>query len=340
MTVRRDPPDPARLIDAHAHWYPQLSLDRLTSIEGGLITRAMEGNQRCLKLAGHSTALQLDDSMNDLDARRALLDENNIDIQLLSFGAIDVGWVGGAAPEVARVINDDLASVAATSDRFRFLAAVPLDDPIEVSDILADAVANGAVGVGLTTTYRGLPLDAEELRAGWSVVAEVGLPISIHPCLPRLGQDRTGGEFIPAGFPAETSLAAARVIISGLVEQMPALRLLWSHGGGGTCMVMGRISAALRMTGSPRDIGDFLDRSYFDVVTADPLVIRSAAEAFGVDHLVYGTDMPHRLESPTAILDAVDEAISSTEGRAQVLFQTAERLFGLSTTDAVSCEGL
>lgn len=331
MIASLEPIDSVGLIDVHAHWYPQLCLDRLTSIEGGLLTQAMEGNQRCLRLSGRSTALQLDESMNDLGARQALLQENGIDIQLLSFGAIDLGWLGSAATETARVVNAELASVAASSHRFRFLAAVPLDDAAGAAAALDEAVAAGAVGVGVTTTYRGLPLDAAELRPGWSVLAEVGLPVSIHPCLPRLGQDGTGGEFIPAGFPAETSLAAARVISGGLLEEFPSLRLLWSHGGGGTCMVMGRISSALKMTGSARDVRAFIAGSYFDVVTADPLVVRSAAEAFGVDHLMFGTDMPHRLESPTAVLDAVDHAIASEEDRSKVLSGTARGLFRLST---------
>jgi aminocarboxymuconate-semialdehyde decarboxylase len=277
----------------------------------------------------------------DFDDRLRLMDELGIDVQVLSSGALDVGWVGGGAPGVARRINDLLAEVCrAQPERFRFLATLPLGDRRAMLDELERALGLGAVGVGTTTTYGGQPLDAPEYRDFWREADARELPVAVHPCLPLDGPSGDPGTFLMAGFIGETTLAATRLVLAGVLEECPRVRVIWGHVGGALPMIVARLDAGYRRFPTcPRPVSEYLRRCYYDVVCTHGPALECARETFGAGVLLLGTDEPHRLDQPADILRTVKERPWPGEEIEAVLGGTAARLFGIAATQAADEPG-
>jgi aminocarboxymuconate-semialdehyde decarboxylase len=226
-------------------------------------------------------------------------------------------------------VNDLLADVCRTGpDRFRFLAAVPFDDRRKLRAELDRALGLGAVGIGITTTVGGRPLDALEYRDFWREASEAGTPVYVHPCFPANGPSGDAGPFLLAGFPGETTLAATRIVLSGVLEEFPQVRVIWSHLGGALPALLTRLDAGYaRFPMCPQPPSTYLSRCYYDTVTTNGPALDCAHALFGAGQLLFGTDEPHRLDQPDAILEAVQTRPWSESEREAVLGTNAQRLF-------------
>jgi predicted TIM-barrel fold metal-dependent hydrolase len=318
----------ATIIDAHAHWYSDECLAAVAQDSSDLELLKTADGARALRYRG-SLASFFPPFSGDLDARCALMDDLGVQTQLLSFGAVDVGWAGDRQADVARRVNDLFIDVCrARPGRFRFLASVPLDDARRMRAELDRALAAGAVGIGVTTTVGGRPLDAPEFRALWAVANDLGTPVYVHPCFPASGPRDDGGGFLMTGFPGETGLAATRLVLGGILEEFPRVPVIWSHLGGSLLASITRLDAGYRRFPTcPRPPSTYLARCYYDTVTNNGPALEAARALFGVDQLLFGTDEPHRLEPPREILDTVRERPWSDVEIAAVLGTSAERLF-------------
>jgi aminocarboxymuconate-semialdehyde decarboxylase len=264
----------------------------------------------------------------DLSDRLGLMDRLGIDVAVLSSGTLDVGWAGAHAGAVARRINDRMAELCrAHPDRFRFLAAVPLDDRRALVGELDRAQGLGAVGAAITTTYGGQPLEAAEHRDFWREASARELVVLVHPCVPPGAPDPLPGSFLLAGFSGETTLAAARLVYAGVLEECPGARVIWSHVGGALPMLVARLDAGYRrFTTCPRPPSVYLARCYYDTVCAHGAALQCARDTFGAGALVFGTDEPHRLDLPEDIMATVRGRPWPAAELAAVLGGTAARL--------------
>ncbi|SRR5579884_89226 len=318
------------IVDAHAHWYSdELLADLVQHTPDAELFQAPDGT-RVVRLRG-SVASLIPPWSSDLADRLRLMDALGIGIQVLSCGALDVGWAGDHAPAVARAANDLLAQVCRVRPgRFVFLAAVPLADRRAMSAELERALGLGAVGVGITTTYGGLPLDLPELRDFWREASRLELPVFVHPCFSPQGPSSDGGTFLLAGFLGETTLAATRLILAGVLEECPGARLIWSHVGAALPMIVGRLDAGYqRFPTCPRPVSEYLRRCYYDAVCTHGPALDCAKATFGFGRLLFGTDEPHRLDQPGDILETIRARPWPRAEIPAVLGATAARLFKL-----------
>jgi aminocarboxymuconate-semialdehyde decarboxylase len=316
------------VIDVHAHWYPEECVAEVVQHCPELQLRQAPDGPGVLLWRG-SVAHLIPPAAGDVTDRLRLMDQLGIQVQILSFGAVDVAWAGVSAPAVARRVNDQLAAVCRSQPaRFRFLAALALGDRRQMLAELERALGLGAVGVGLTTTVGGLPLDAPEYRDFWREASARGLPVVVHPCYPPTGPAADPGTFLLAGFPGETTLAAARLVLGGVLEECPGVRVVWSHVGGALPMLVARLDAAYRRyPNCPQPASAYLRRCYFDTVCVHGPALDCARESFGAGTLLFGTDEPHRLEPPRMILETLrgrpwpaDEIVAALGGTAARLF--------------------
>ena len=316
------------IVDCHAHWYWEEELAELARHCTALrLGRAPDGAR--LVLWQGSVASHIPRWADDLADRLGLMDRLGIDVQVLSYGALDVNWGGEAAPVLARRVNERLAAVCqARPDRFRFLAALPLLDPTTLRHELEHALALGAVGVAVTTTVGGRPLDAPEYRHFWREVSIRRLPVAVHPCFPADGPRDDAGSFLLAGFPGETTRAAARLILAGVLEECPGGPLIWSHVGGALPLLAARLDAGYRrFPRCPRPPSEYLARCYYDTVCTHAPALECARATFGAGRLLFGTDEPHRLDAPHDILATVRGRPWPAAEIAGTLGGTAEQLF-------------
>ncbi|MGH7906904.1 MAG: amidohydrolase family protein, partial [Candidatus Binataceae bacterium] len=129
------------------------------------------------------------------------------------------------------------------------------------------------------------------------------------------------------GFLVDTTAAAMRLALSGMLTEYAAAPVIIPHVGGALPYLMPRLDGTLFL--HPRDIGEpsaILKTLYMDTVVhrVDPL--RWCYETMGADHLLCGTDHPYGQWARRSI-DALDELQIPAEEKEKINHGNAERLF-------------
>lgn len=237
----------------------------------------------------------------------------------------------GAA--LCRAVNSGLAAFCAHEPaRLRWIAHVPLQAPDAAAELLAEAAAGGAVGAHIGTSVAGRPLADAALDPLWAAAETHDLALMLHPAYnnPHPGLD--GFHLQNAiGNQLETTIAAERLIVTGVLDRHPRLRLLLVHGGGFMPWQAGRLrhAAAVRaeLAGSAPDPYAYFGRLFVDTITHDAASLRFLVERVGADNVVMGTDLPFDMATPRPVA-ALEEAVDAETAR-RVMEETPRRLFGL-----------
>jgi predicted TIM-barrel fold metal-dependent hydrolase len=285
----------------------------------------------------------------DLTAHIRVMDQAGIDAGVLTCGS------GFDQPDLAtcRLINDRMRQAEQDHPgRFIGLAHVPALRPAEAAaELKRCAVELGFPGVVIASELQDQPLDAEELKPFWKTCADLGLYVFIHP-LPRvirwghMGADDLGRML---GWEFSLMTATVRIINSGLLDELSALKIQFSHFSGGIGRYLGRIrgfqqrdkwgtakiSRHGRRPSQPFD--HYLDhRLYYDIAGwAGPDHaaewgadwVRFGIEELAFSQLVFATDYPQAVREASevaAYTDAVREL--GANGRALVAGANAEKL--------------
>jgi aminocarboxymuconate-semialdehyde decarboxylase len=158
--------------------------------------------------------------------------------------------------------------------------------------------------------------------------ADLALPVVIHPALEPLPP--TYDDWMLAatlGPIVSSSLAAARLVLSGVLDRVPELTIVVPHLGGMLPYVQQRI-ADFGRGAAEQDFAHYLQhRLYVDTCSYHPPALRCAVETMGVDRLVMGSDFPNRGPAGRAVADVIDY-FQDEDARAMVLGGTARKLFG------------
>jgi aminocarboxymuconate-semialdehyde decarboxylase len=237
----------------------------------------------------------------DAEARLTSMDERGISHAVLSVAPqLFMYWVDGAeAAGFCRAVNDDLAAFAdGSAGRISAVATLPMQNPAAAAIELRRAVTElGMCGAEIGPHVEGTALDDPALRPVLATAADLGVPLIVHPYyvapLPGL-EDFYLTNLI--GNPLATTVCAARLIFSGVLDELTALRVVLLHGGGYLPYQIGRLDHGHRVRpearGSAYAPSAYLDRFWFDTVTHAPAPLRFLAGLVGADHVVYGTDFP------------------------------------------------
>jgi aminocarboxymuconate-semialdehyde decarboxylase len=237
------------------------------------------------------------------------------------------------AERFGRAVNEGLAQFcAAAPDRLSFMATAPLQDVPTACAVLEDAVQLGAVGVAVATSIAGRRLDEETFRPFWQVCSKHSLPVFVHPAYndqhPALQSWYLQNVI---GNPLESAIAAERLMCSGLLDELPEIKVVMVHGGGYLPYQLDRLrhaSAVRPEFSEPVDTERLLDHFFFDTVLHGQRALRFLAERVTVQRMALGTDMPFDMavvDPVTAIRDALGE--SAVELIAEV---NPRRVFALS----------
>ena len=244
----------------------------------------------------------------------------------------------GAEPEEGlrrcRIQNDALVELVRThGDRISALGAVPLQDPELAAAELRELMAGGELsGVELAASVRGTYLGDDRFEPFWAAAEESSALVFIHPS--------TRGFEVPAmdehylwntvGNPFETALTAAHMVMSGVMERHPGLRVLLAHGGGALPALRGRLrhghaavpAAQTRLRESPEDS---MRRFLYDTVTHDVDLLRALVAFAGADHVLLGSDYPFDMADPHLVKTVRDCGFDPATEEA-ILGGNAERL--------------
>jgi len=296
----------------------------------------------------------------DLEERFRVMDRFDDYVQILTLG-MPIEALGGpdVAPELARIANDEMAElVAKYPNRFPgFVGALPMNRPEEALAEAERAVRElQACGVLVFTNVNGRPIDEPGSLRVLERVAELGAGIWLHPIRPATFGDYVGEEHAryelwwAFGWPHETSVAMGRLIFTGLFDRHPNLLVVTHHLGGTVPYLEGRAAAGLDQIGTrsndPEDIAalrrlragrpiDYFRRFHADTALfgAGPVALECGLAFFGIDRVLFGTDMPFDPEKgPGLIRDTIagiEQMRISAAERHQIYEGNARRLLRL-----------
>jgi aminocarboxymuconate-semialdehyde decarboxylase len=324
------------ITDLHAHYLAPSVIRRLRGGDAEPHIRVEDAGDSVRFAFPSSVSRTLEPRMADVVDRLRHLDECGIDIQVLSTW---IDMFGYDLPEDVAVryhtwINEGLAqAVDDHPDRLRFFASVPLPWSDAAVSVLRDAVRRlGAVGAMIGTNVCGSNLDDPRLSPFWAQAEALDVPVQLHPVDPA-GADRLTDHQLAnfLGNPFDTTVAAASLILGGVLDRHPRLRVVLVHGGGYLPYAVGRIGHGRRARNVAstlaREPVDYLDRFTFDTVVYEPRVLRVLSGLVGSDHLVLGSDYPFDMEPPD-VVNAVRSALGE-----EALAQTARNAARLLDRD-------
>lgn len=208
----------------------------------------------------------------------------------------------------AGLVNDALLETCrAAPTRLRPLAYLPLEDPALAARLAAD-LGRGWAGAVVGTNLRGLSYADPALNEVWDVLGAAGLPLFIHPSAShdaRLAAFYLGNL---VGNPIETTIVAAQLVMGGVLERHPALRVLLSHGGGAIALLAGRLQRGkdTKRPGVPADLTDpraGVRRLYVDTIMHAPEALTLVLAVLGEDRVLLGSDWPFPMGTPDATHD-------------------------------------
>ncbi|MBO0826245.1 MAG: amidohydrolase [Streptosporangiales bacterium] len=327
-------------VDVHNHFIPPTVISDARRGAGfdGLRVETVDGHEELVHRQGYH--YPLDPVFFDVEKRLAAMDKAGTDISVISIApTLFMYW---AAPdetaEFARRANDALASLTAESGgRLVGIATLPMQDTDAAVTELRRAVEDlGMPGAEIGPAVEGRPLDDAGVRPVLATASTLGVPLVFHPYY--VGAQPGLSDFYLTnliGNPLQSTVSAARLIFSGVLDELPDLRVVLMHGGGYLPYQIGRLDhghdVRPECVGCRRPPSAYLDRFWCDTVTHAPTPLRFLLDLVGPSHVVFGTDFPFDMAA-----GAFDEQLRGIEltadAREAVAGGNARRLFGIPTT--------
>ena len=246
-------------------------------------------------------------------ARIEAMDSDGIDVQILSLSEPSVELFDiEAGTSFAQRTNDVLAEAMTNfPGRFMGFAALAPQDPDEAVKELDRAVKQlGFVGWLTHSNFGDTYLDHEMYLPILEQAESLDVPIYIHPSFPAITQLHDYGFALagaPFGFQFETAMCLMRMILNGVFDRFPKLKIILGHFGEALPFLMERIDFVFVKPWYDPDERPKIERKPSEVLCENVFVttsgrfyepaFRCTVEALGIDRVLFGTDYPYETMS-------------------------------------------
>lgn len=295
------------MFDVHAHFVPSVLLDWLKEhaddVDATWEQRAPD--KEPFLMVGRKWAFELKREFYDSARFMAAQDAAGVVHSLVS--PIPQLFLYDADPavttEAADLYNRALAAwVQAHPERLSGLATLPLNDPVASADGLRTALQLGLkgaiIGPGLGTTL----LSDPRFIPVWEEADAQAAILFVHPLLnqdPRIQRNMMPNLI---GVPWESTVCALDLVLSGMMDRYPNVRILLAHGGGFLPYQVGRLNQgyaswpAIRTSLQARP-EEYLRRFWYDNVLWHDAALQMLRDVAGVDKVLPGSDFPFDLSA-------------------------------------------
>jgi len=325
-----------RVIDFHNHFYPPQYIAALESGSSAVrITHDSDGNPVLHYPGDYNVAVR---GHRDINFREQVLIDLGVDCQVLTLTTPGTHVESAAtAARLASLVNDAFAAVVQQKrGRFAALATLPLNDPAASVCELRRAVEQVHLrGAMLFSNVNGAALSDTRFWPLYELADDLGAALYIHPTNPVAVEAMMDYWLMPlVGFLFDTTLAAASLVFSGVVERFPRIRWVLGHLGGAIPYLAERLDRGFHAFAECRahishPPSEYLKTFYYDTVNFDPRALRLAIDFAGADHILAGSDYPHQIGSIPRMLDSIRSLDLPESQRAAILGLNASQLLGI-----------
>ena len=327
------------IIDFHNHYYPPKYMQALQSGASSIkVTIDSEGNPVLHYPGDYNVAVR---GHRDLAYRQEVLDSQGVSLQVLTLTTPGTHVESPAtAVQLASLVNDEFKEAMDTrGHHFTALATLPLNDPAASVKELDRAIAQlGMRGAMLFSNVNGVALSDRRFWPMYELANDRGAVLYIHPEHPVGVEAMMDYWLMPlVGFLFDTTLAAASLVFSGVVERFPRIRWALCHLGGAIPYLAERLDRGFHAFKDcrahiQRPPSTYLRDFYYDTVNFNLAALQLAVSFAGPERILAGSDYPHQIGSIPSMLDAIGRLPVSDDERAGIYGRNAARLLGLTVS--------
>lgn len=324
------------IIDFHNHVYPPEYIEAIQAGPSAYEVTFDSDNNPVLHSPGDYNILV--PSHRLMDVRKTVLEEAGVNKQIISLTAPGtLIETPERSVELSRMVNEIYAKIQSEhSEHFAALATLPLNDPEASVVELEHAISElGLRGATLFSNANGIALSDRRFWPLYEKANELNVVFFIHPTYPVGVEAMTDYMLMPlVGFVADTTLAAANLVFSGVVERFPNIKWVLGHLGGAVPYLAERLDRGYEAFEQCRENinnppSEYLQDFYYDTVNFDVKALQFAIDFAGTEHLVAGSDYPHQIGSLEKMLSSIDQLDITTKEKADIFGGNAARLLGL-----------
>jgi aminocarboxymuconate-semialdehyde decarboxylase len=333
------------IVDAHAHVIvPEICRDAAPGESWRPRVYRDENGSQVVELDGRPIRSAIGEFV-DVEAILSAQDAAGVDRIVLS-PWVPLLWYDADPAEAlrrGRIQNEALAGlVRSHPERIAALGTVPLQDPALAVRELERLMEEGVLGgIEVAASVRGAYLGDERFELFWEAVERTGALVFVHPTTRGFDAEAFREFYLwnTVGNPLETTVTAAHMVMAGVMERYPRLRVLLAHGGGAVLALRGRLrhahgfqpQARSRLSESPEES---LRRFHYDTLTHDHDLLRALVEFAGAERILLGSDYPFDMGDERAA-DSVRAAGLGADAEEAILAGNAARLLGVSREEMI-----
>src|SRR5215469_3026629 len=202
---------------------------------------------------------------------------------------------------------------------------------------------DGLKGAWVMSSLQGSYPDDDDALPFFQLACELDVPVVIHPPSVGFGEERMRDYRLASsvGRPMDGALAVARMIVRGVLEKLPNLKVVATHLGGGICEMIGRMDYAYRLQDECYFLGSYepmlikhwpshyLKMMYLESTSYTVPGARCAFETVGADHFIFGTDSPPLFVLKKEGVELIEQMGLSAQDKNKVYYENARRLLKL-----------
>jgi aminocarboxymuconate-semialdehyde decarboxylase len=321
-------------IDLHSHFFPVDALQSPGKFEHRKPELALDNNGKLSVRSRIGSRPGLGPEAYDPVARIRALDRMSIDMQALSPSPILLFYWEDAevAAHFSRRQNEAIQQVVQRHpDRFVGFGSVPLQSVAASVAIAREAKTMGLKGLEIGNAVGDKPLDDPSFEPFFSAAQDLDLLLFVHPLEGGLDADDPLAPVLGnvLQFTFRTTMMVERMILKGMFEKYPNLRLCLSHGGGLLALNIWRLDHSYSLRPELKKViadkpSTYLRRMYFDTIVHSVAALQYLVKVVGADRVVIGTDYPMGMGDFDAVRKIRDLEVTDSE-RALILGGNAKQ---------------